>query len=236
MLIWILISVIAVSLASLIGIIFIYFKEKILKKILTALISLASGAMLGGAFLHLLPESAELGVKNIWIYPLIGILVFFILEKFLFWRHCHTEKCRVHTFAYLNLIGDGVHNFIDGLIIASSYIINLEVGIATTIAVLFHEIPQEIGDFGILVYSGMSRFKALLYNFLFALTAVIGALIGYFIREYAYIQYVIPITAGGFIYIAASDLIPELKKTTNIRKSLIELAFLIIGIVIMLFI
>lgn len=236
MLIWILLSVIAVSLVSLIGIVLIYFKENILKKFLTALLSLASGAMLGGAFLHLLPESAELGIKNIWIYPLIGILIFFILEKFLFWRHCHTKKCRVHTFAYLNLIGDGVHNFIDGLIIASSYIINFEVGVATTIAVLFHEIPQEIGDVGVLLYSGMSKFKALLYNFLFALTAIIGALIGYFIREYAYIQYIIPITAGGFIYIAASDLIPELKKTTSIKKSLVELAFLIIGIVIMFFV
>ena len=144
MLLWILLSVIIVSLMSLVGILFISLKEKTFEKILMILISLASGAMLGGAFLHLMPEAVESGISGVWIYLLLGILIFFILEKFVHWRHCHLGKCKVHSFAYINLVGDSIHNFIDGLVIAASYLVSFEVGIATTVAVFFHEIPQEM--------------------------------------------------------------------------------------------
>jgi|SRR3989338_785235 len=234
MLLWILLSVIIVSLMSLVGILFISLKEKTFEKILMILISLASGAMLGGAFLHLMPEAVESGISGVWIYLLLGILIFFILEKFVHWRHCHLGKCKVHSFAYINLVGDSIHNFIDGLVIAASYLVSFEVGIATTVAVFFHEIPQEIGDFGVLLYGGFTKAKALFYNFLTALTAVAGALIGYFLRDSFNIQYLIPFAAGGFIYIAGSDLIPELKKTTEPSKSAVEFSFLVLGIVIML--
>jgi len=231
---WILLSVIVVSLISLVGIFFMSLKEKSFSKILMILISFASGAMIGGAFLHLMPEAVESGMKNIWILLIGGMLVFFILEKILHWRHCHKKNCKIHPFAHLNLIGDSVHNFIDGVIIAASYIVSLEVGFATTIAVIFHEIPQEVGDFGVLIYGGFTKARALLYNFLTALTAVAGALIGYYLRGFFNMGYLIPIAAGGFIYIAGSDLIPELKKTTNISKSIVEFAFLVLGIALML--
>ncbi|MBW3022626.1 ZIP family metal transporter [Candidatus Woesearchaeota archaeon] len=234
MLLWILLSVIIVSLISLVGIFFISLKDKILEKILMMLIALASGAMLGGAFLHLMPEAVESGMKNIWTYLIVGILVFFVLEKFLHWRHCHKGKCKVHSFAYLNLVGDSIHNFIDGLIIAAAYIMSFETGIAVTFAVVVHEIPQEIGDFGVLVYGGFKKYRALFYNFLTALLAVAGALIGYLLRGSFNTAYLIPFAAGGFIYIAASDLIPELKKTMEIKKAAAEFAFLVLGIVLML--
>lgn len=157
---------------------------------------------------------------------------FLYYGKFLYWRHCHEEKCPIHTFVYLNLIGDGVHNFIDGMIIAGSFIISYSIGIATTFAVIFHEIPQEIGDFGVLVYGGLTKAKALAYNFVSALTAVAGSLVTYYLASY--IQgmdtFLVPFAAGGFIYIAATDLMPELHKRSQAKESLIQLLALLAGI------
>ena len=159
----------------------------------------------------------------------------FILEKFVHWHHCHTQNHKHHKvepFAIMNLIGDGVHNFIDGLIIGASYLISIQVGIATTIAVALHEIPQEISDFGVLMHGGFSRSKALFFNFISALTAVFGVIIA--LTASVYItgieNMLIPIAAGQFIYIAAADLIPELHKETNTTKSLLQLLFFVLGI------
>ena len=233
MLLWILISVIIVSLISLVGVFFLALKEKLLKKILMLLVALASGALLGGAFFHLIPESMELGIKNTSLFIIFGILVFFCLETFLHWRHCHKERCPVHTFAYMNLVGDAFHNFIDGLIISAAYLTNISLGITTTLAIIFHEIPQEIGDFGVLVYGGFSKKKALIYNFLSALTAILGALVGFFLSAKINPTLLLPFAAGGFIYIAASDLIPELHKKAKIEESLIQFLTIIIGLAIM---
>ena len=193
-----------------------------------ALLGFSCGALIGGAFIHLLPESLEemgQAYQAVLYYTIVGIIVFFIMEKFLYWRHCHEEKCPIHTFVYLNLIGDGVHNFIDGMIIAGSFIISYSIGIATTFAVIFHEIPQEIGDFGVLVYGGLTKAKALAYNFVSALTAVAGSLVTYYLASY--IQgmdtFLVPFAAGGFIYIAATDLMPELHKRSQAKESLIQL-------------
>lgn len=167
---------------------------------------------------------------------LTGILIFFILEKIVHWRHCHLPitKKHVHRFAYMNLIGDGLHNFIDGIIIASSYILSIPAGIATTFAVFLHEIPQELGDFGVLIHGGFSRKKALLVNFITALTAVIGAIFALLISSIVNLEAVfISIAIGGFIYIAGSDLIPELHKEAGTRKSIIQLISFILGILIM---
>jgi len=198
---------------------------------LTALIGFASGSLIGGAFIHLLPESLEETGQTVFYYVIVGIVFFFIMEKFLYWRHCHEEKCPVHTFAYLNLIGDGIHNFIDGMLIAASFILSYDLGAATTLAVIFHEIPQEIGDFGVLIYGGFTKRKALAYNFVSALTAVAGALITYYL---AYIQgiehFLVPFAAGGFIYIAATDLMPELHKKSHATESLIQLFAILAGI------
>lgn len=203
------------------------------------MVSFAAGGLLGGAFLHLLPELVEEGHFNVMtsLYILLGILIFFVLEKILHWRHCHlaATKSHTHTLGYMNLIGDAFHNFTDGALIAGSYLLSVPVGIATTIAVIMHEIPQEMGDFGVLLHSGMKVKKALLFNFLSALTAVLGAVIilGLGISNENLVQIIIPITIGGFIYIASADLIPELHKDVKIKNSIIQLISFIIGIGIM---
>ena len=237
-LIVILASVTAVSLIAFIGIIFIGLKEKLLKHITMVLVGFASGTLLGGAFLHLLPEALnpESDPTITFYYVVIGIVSFFALEKFLYWRHCHERECPTHMFVYLNLVGDGVHNFIDGMVIAATFLISFDLGFATTLAVIFHEIPQEIGDFGVLVYGGLSRKKALVYNFFSAVTAITGALATYFL---AYLQSIevllVPFAAGGFIYIAATDLMPELHKKPHASESIIQLVFILLGIGLMAF-
>jgi len=230
-LIQILVAVILVSLASILGI-FIFLKEKIMKKALFLLVSFAAGTFLGVAFLDLLPEALEEGFKEtIPIFILLGILSFFVLEKFLYWHHHHTGE-EVHSFTYLNIIGDGIHNFLDGAIIAISFLNSTSLGIAATIAVIAHEIPQEIADFSILIYGGFSRMKALVYNFLTALTAVIGALVTYFYSSAIESSntYLISFVVGAFTYIASTDLIPEIHKEKDLKKSLVQLVLLALGI------
>ena len=236
MLLTILIAVSLVSLISLVGIFIIGLSDEFLSKILLTLVAFAAGTLLGSAFLHLLPESLENGSPNdAFGFVILGIMSFYFLERFLFWRHCHKDECDVHSFTYMNLIGDGLHNFIDGLIIATSFMINLQLGIATTVAIIAHEIPQEIGDFGILVYGGFSKRKAISYNLLSAFAAIVGGGLGYFllthISEFSAI--LLPFAAGGFIYIATADLVPELHKETNFKKALVQFLLLICGIGIM---
>jgi len=233
---WILLSTIFVSLIAIIGIITFMFNEKTFKKLLLFLVALAAGALMGGAFIHLIPEAVEeFNTNNIFTFVLVGFILFFLIEKVLHWHHCHTGKKHVHTFAYMNIVGECLHNFIDGLIIAAAFVTNINLGIVTTIAVALHEIPQEIGDFGVLVYGGFKKAKALLLNFFCALTAVLGGLIGYFLSKFAEssITFLIPFAAGGFIYIAASDLIPEIRKEPKLKKSLQTFAVFILGILIM---
>ncbi len=234
-----LVSVFVVSIISLIGAIIMIINQKSIKKFLIFMVSFAAGAMLGDVFIHMLPELAEEGglTMTTSLYILLGILIFFILEKIIHWRHCHLSatKDHIHSLAFMNLVGDAVHNFIDGILIAGSFLLSVPVGIATTVAVILHEIPQEMGDFGVLLHSGMKPKKALLFNFLSALTAVVGALIVLLIginNEYI-IQIIIPVTMGGFIYIANADLIPELHKETKISHSILQLISFLIGVAIM---
>jgi zinc and cadmium transporter len=232
---WILASTFVISVIAFIGILAFLIKEKLLEKILLILVSLSAGVLMAGAFLHLIPEAIErFATSDIFIYILVGFILFFFIEKILHWRHCHMERCEVHTFAYMNLFGDGAHNFIDGLIIAASFVADFNLGIVTTLAVALHEIPQELGDFGVLVYGGFGKIKALLLNFGTAVTAIIGGIVGFFLTSYTNfaIMFLIPFAAGGFIYIAASDLIPEIKKETNLKKSLVNFLIFIGGILI----
>ncbi|MDH5483502.1 MAG: ZIP family metal transporter [Candidatus Bathyarchaeota archaeon] len=233
-LIVILVSVTTVSLISLTGIVFINLKEGLIKRVLMGLVGLSSGTLLGGAFIHLLPEAYETNQITAFYYVIAGIVAFFVTEKFLYWRHCHEEECPVHMFVYLNLLGDGIHNFIDGMIIAAAYVLaggNYQLGFATTLAVIFHEIPQEIGDFGVLIYGGLTKKKALTYNFISALTAIFGAILGYFL---SYVQgisaFLIPFAAGGFIYIAATDLMPEMHKKFQPSDSVVQLIVILLGV------
>lgn len=203
------------------------------------MVSFSAGALFGDVFIHLLPQSIEQSgfSLHISLYVISGILFSFVVEKIIHWRHCHipTSKEHVHPFALMNLYGDAVHNFIDGLIIGASYLASIPVGIATTIAVILHEIPQEIGDFGVLLHGGLSKKKALTYNFLTALTAVIGALLALLIgtRIENFTAFLIPFAAGGFIYIAGSDLIPEMHKEVHWKRSLLQLVVFVLGILVM---
>lgn len=232
-------SVSLVNIISLVGVFFLSLRGSRLQRILLFLVSFAVGGLFGDAFIHLLPETfRRMGINlTASLYIIVGILIFFVLEKFVRWRHCHipTSQDHPHPVVFMNLIGDGVHNFIDGLVIGASYCINIQLGIATTLAVVFHEIPQEIGDFGVLVHGGLSVKKALTYNFLSAITALLGAIISMFIGPHVsqYATALLPITAGGFIYIAGSDLIPELHGCEPGISSFGQFAFMILGISIM---
>lgn len=233
-----LVSVLIVSAISLLGATVMIIKEKFIKRVLIFMVAFSAGALLGDVFIHLLPELADEGGLTLMssFYILVGIIIFFILEKIIHWRHCHLSACKdhPHPLAFMNLVGDAVHNFIDGVLIAGSFMLSIPVGIATTVAVILHEIPQEMGDFGVLLHAGMKPRKALMFNFLSALTAIAGALAVLIIGQNIELtEIIIPITMGGFLYIANSDLIPELHKETKISYSLMQLLSLIVGVGIM---
>ncbi|MGV8142344.1 MAG: ZIP family metal transporter [Candidatus Pacearchaeota archaeon] len=232
-------SVFAVSIISFIGVVTLSINEKRLHRILLYLVSFAAGALLGDVFIHLIPELIE---KDLFTLKtsfsiLGGIVIFFTIEKIVHWQHCHMPqtKSHKHPFAIVNIVGDGVHNFLDGLIIGASYLVSIPVGLATTIAVIFHEIPQEIGDFGVLLHGGFSKSKALLFNFLSALTSILGGVFALLLSSKipTVSETLIPIAIGGFIYIAGADLIPELHKNFETKKSIFELIAFIAGIAIM---
>ncbi len=233
----IILASLAISLCVWVAVLFLYFKKETLHKITLFLVSLSAGALMGGAFLHLLPEAAqEIETSKLYLIVLAAFIFFFFMEKLLFWRHCHKENCPIHTFGYMNLVGDSLHNFIDGLVIAGAFLVDIKLGIATTIAIAIHEIPQEIGDFGVLIHAGFNKKRALVVNYLVALTVVLGGVVGYFISFSLnnIIPYLLPFAAGGFIYIAASDLMPELRKENNLKRSISSFAVFILGIALML--
>lgn len=233
-------SVGIVSLISLIGVVTLSLNVDKLKKILIYLISFSAGALIGDAFIHLIPEAVREASGfslNVSLYVVSGITASFLVEKFIHFRHCHMPITaeHKHPFAWMNLFGDSVHNFIDGLIIGASYLVSIPVGIATTTAVILHEIPQEIGDFGVLVHGGFSVKKAIFLNFLTALTAVLGAVVVLMFGEQSadLSGFLVPFAAGNFIYIASADLIPELHKETDIRKSAFQLFGFVLGVCVM---
>lgn len=233
---WIIGSTIVVGLISLIGLLTLSVKERLLQRILLVLVSFSAGTLTAAAFFHLLPEAVEMdqGIEP-FLYVVLGLVLFFLLEKIIHWRHCHKSECGAHPFTYTILIGDAVHNFIDGLTIAASFTVSIPLGIATTIGIAVHEIPQEIGDFGVLLYGGFKRMKALAMNLLTALTAVLGGVVGYYlsIEAASFSAILLPFAAGGFIYIAASDLIPELRKDTDLKRSMMTFAVFLLGILLM---
>lgn len=242
------ISIFLVSLVSLVGIFIFSLRETMMRHILFILVGLAAGALLGDAVIHLIPEAlADINdERSFGITLLGGVVVFFVLEKYLRWHHAHhgpeeeheEEERKNHPthLAPLVLIADGLHNMVDGALIAASFLISPLVGITTTIAVFLHEIPQEIADYALLIHSGFSRIKALAFNFLSALTAFLGAIIVLALNTAvtSLAGYAAAFTAGAFIYIAATDLIPELHKTKDPRRSGIELGAFVVGIAVML--
>lgn len=225
-----------VSFVSLIGVFTLSMRTDFIKKITLFLVSLAAGTLIGDVFLHIIPEIYEEEPGASWIGPAIiaGIVGFFVLEKIVHWRHCHGETSHDHPepLAVTNLTGDAIHNFVDGLVIGASFLVSTEVGIATSIAVILHEIPQEIGDFGVLIYSGLSKKKALLFNFVSALISVVGVVVALAFGEGSeeMTHVFLTFAAGGFLYISIADLIPELKHHESLRSSLTQLLLFGLGI------
>lgn len=229
-----LIAVTLVSLFSLIGALFLLIKRESISRFMSPILAFSSGVLLGTTFLDLMPESIEKIGDNTYFPIIVGILVFFILEKLLQWHHHmedeHEDKHK--TMGYLSLIGDSLHNFTDGIIIGGGFLISNQVGIAVTIAVIAHEIPHELADFTILIHSGFSNSKALFFNFLSATTAIIGTLTVLTISSVtdSFVNYLIPFAAGNFLYIAMSDLIPELHHPRSRRATFIQIAAIVFGV------
>ncbi len=233
-----LLSALIISSISLLTLFLFFTKVSFINKITIYLVAFAVGSLLGDSFLHLLPESFEQieSAPTTSLLVILGMIIFFSLEKFLRWRHCHDASCQNEhhgPIVTLNLVGDTVHNLIDGMLIAASFMVSPALGFTTTLAVAFHELPQEFGDFSIFIHSGVSIAKTIKYNFISALFSVFGVLItfaiGSAIKNFS--LYLLPVTAGGFIYLASSDLIPELhRQPAGVLSSVIQLLLLILGV------
>ncbi len=234
-LLWVMAATVANSAVALAGAITLACSKRTLNRLLNALVGFSAGTLLAGAFFHLIAESLEeMLAERAFYLVFAGFILFFLIERFLHWHHCHEGKCNVHAFSYLLLFGDAIHNFIDGIIIAASFLVNAGIGIATTLAVISHELPQEFSDFAVLVYGGFERKKALFYNLVAQMTSIVGGLVGFFfIASSSLAIYLLPFAAGGFIYIGASDLVPELHREANLKKSMFSFLFFLLGVAFM---
>jgi zinc and cadmium transporter len=234
-----LLSVSLVSLLSLLGVFTLKIKKKNLQKVLLYFVSFSAGALFGDVFIHLIPEIFKNGATVYTsIYFLSGIVVSFLIEKFIYWNENHASSIlgsQVKEFVFMILFGDSVHNFIDGLAIGASFLVSIPVGIATSIAVILHEIPHEIGDFAALIHGGLTRKKAVIYNFVSGLTAILGTLFALILSRHigGINNFLLPFAAANLIYIAGTNLIPELHKETQLKKGLIQIFTFILGIAIM---
>ncbi len=236
-LLWIIGSGLLMSAIALIGSLTLVLSERTLQRILLPLVAFADGSLLGGAFFHMIPATLSVGMTDVTVYALIlaGFAVFFGLEQFLHWHHCHRANAACKKpLTYLILIGDGLHNFLGGLAVAGTFIIDIRLGVTTWLAAAAHEVPQELGDFGVLVHGGWERRQALFYNVLSALTFLLGGLIAYFASFRLDVSFLVPFAAGNFIYIGASDLIPEVKQHTDIKANTIHFLAFVAGAALML--
>ncbi|MFP3949503.1 MAG: ZIP family metal transporter [Candidatus Micrarchaeia archaeon] len=223
---WILGTAVIDALLGFVGVFSLWFSKKDLNKLIHILVAFAAGSLLGGAFFHLLPESlVEIDAGSTMLLCLAGFVLFMIVESYFHWHRC--KECKIHPFSYVMVIGDGIHNFLGGIILAASFLVSIPLGIATTIAIIAHELPQQLGIFGVLVSGGFERNKAILYSFAAQSTVVLGAIVGYFLSGITegFVPLLVPFAAGNFIYIAASDLIPEMHKSEGWRKMMSILIF-----------
>lgn len=228
-------SVGSVGLSSLL----LLLNNKWLSRVSGYLLYLAGGTLLGSALVGLIPEAAEsMCIHDVVMWVLGGIILFFILEKIILWRTCHDENCerQNHAAAPMIIIGDAIHNAIDGVVIAASFLTSVELGIFVTFSVLLHEIPQELGDFGILIKSGYSRKKALVYNMLSGSSSILSGIAAYFLLDYveAFIPYTIALAAASFLYVSLADLIPEMHKETKPKESAIQILLILLGVAIII--
>jgi zinc and cadmium transporter len=236
-LLWIIASGVLMCVIAMVGACTLPFKAATLKRILLPLVALSAGSLLGGAFFHMIPESVEkIGSQTtVYIWVVLGFSIFLLLEQLLHYHHCHREStdCRM-PLTYLVLIGDGIHNFIGGIAVAGTFLIDVRLGITTWLAAAAHEIPQEMGDFGVLVHGGLSTKKALLYNVLSASTFLVGGILAYLFSFTSWVYYLIPFAAGNFLYIGASDLVPEVNRHDHLPNNIIHFLSFVCGILILL--
>jgi zinc and cadmium transporter len=229
---WILFGGIAMSALALVGSVTLFLRESTLKKLLLPLVSFAAGSLVGGALFHMIPASlASMSVMTTFVWVALGFLIFFALEQFLHWHHCHREfaDCK-KPLTYLILIGDGLHNFLGGLSIAGVFLVDVRLGIAAWIAAAAHEVPQELGDFGVLVHGGWRKRTALLFNLLSGLTFLVGGIVAYVASLQLDVRWLVPLAAGNFLYIGASDLVPEVNKAGSLGSNILHLAVFALGL------
>lgn len=234
---WILASTLAMSVFAWAGLIFLALSDEILRKTLYLLVAFASGSMMGGSFLHLIPETlSEHGADlEVFLWVLAGFATFLCMEQFLNWHHTHYTKDPDRTpFTYLILVADGLHNFLGGLAIGGSFMVSPQVGLVTWVTAAAHELPQEFGDFGILVHGGWTKGQALVFNFVSALTVVPGGLLAWWLSGRIETLFLLPFAAGNFIYIAASDLIPQIKHFDRLIDNLASTVLFVLGILMIL--
>ena len=224
------------SAIALVGSVTLFLSEATLRKLLLPLVALAAGTLLGGALLHMIPAAIEKSGNqlSVYLWTLLGFTLFLALEQFLHWHHCHRAPSEHRPLTYLILIADGVHNFIGGLAVAGAFLIDVRVGITTWLAAAAHEVPQELGDFGILIHGGWKKSAALLYNFLSALTFLLGGIVAYGASFNFDVTFLLPFAAGNFIYIAAADLIPEIKHEESAALNVIHFLSFLVGIALLL--
>lgn len=236
-LVWIVISGIGMSLVALVGLVTVLMPRPMLERLLLPLVALAAGSLLGGAFFHMLPEAIDaMGNRlAVYVWLMAGFVTFFVLEQFLHWHHCHRANHDAHRpLGYLVLLADGLHNFIGGLAVAGAFIVDIRVGIITWLVAAAHEVPQELGDFGVLVHSGWSRRRALVWNVLSASTFLLGGLIAYALSDTLDVAVLLPFAAGNFIYIGAADLLPEIAGETSTRDKIEPSATFFVGLMLLL--
>ncbi len=212
------------SMIALVGSVTLMMPEKTLDRIVLPLVALAAGSLLGGAFFHMIPEAiSEIGNDlGVYVWLVGGFLTFFVLEQFLHWHHCHRGISQHRPLGYLILLADGLHNFIGGLAVAAAFIVDVRVGIVTWLVAAAHEVPQELGDFGILIHSGWNRKRALVFNVLSATTFLLGGLVAYALSRSVDVALLLPFAGGSFIYIAAVDLLPQISAQIGLRDKLVQ--------------
>ena len=228
---WIIISGLAMSCIALIGSLILIFKEPIIRRLLSLLVAFAAGSLIGGALLHMIPAGLEVygNSTGFFLWILAGFASFLALEQMIHWHHCKNAdaQCK-RPLGYMILIGDALHNLIGGLAVAGTFLVDIRLGITTWLAAALHEIPQELGDFGVLLHAGWSRKSALLFNFFSALTFLVGGLITYNLSSTLNTSFLVPFAAGNFLYIGASDLVPEVNKHRDVKENVVHfLAFII---------
>ena len=230
---WMISSGLLMSAIALVGSVTLFLSEETLQRIILPLVAFAAGSLIGGAFLHMIPAGMVKyeGDDTFYLWILAGFIVFFALEQMLHWHHCHraAASCK-QPLTYLILVGDGLHNFIGGLAIAGTFIIDIRLGIMAWLAAAAHEIPQELGDFGVLIHGGWGKGKALLFNVLSGLSFLVGGVIAYIVSFEVNIDFLVPFAAGNFIYIGASDLVPEVNKHGDIKANIIHFLSFVLGI------